>query len=58
MLLVNIHMKNVNGGDFDTNINRNMCMKVMLLFINIKLYIVYKYIYLYHVYCYLHHLCA
>ena len=28
MLLVNIHMKNVNGGDFDTNINRDMCMKV------------------------------
>ena len=25
---VNIHMENVNGGDFDTNINRNMCMKV------------------------------
>ena len=44
--------------DFDTNINRDMCMKVMLLFIDIKLRIVYKYIYLYHAYCYLHHLCA
>ena len=51
-------MKNVNGGDFDTNINRYMCMKVMLLFINIKLRIVYKYTHLYHAYCYLHHLCA
>ena len=50
MLLVNIHMKNVNGGDFDTNINRNMCMKVMLLFIDIKLRIIDKYIYLYHAY--------
>ena len=58
MLLVNIHMKNVNDVDFDTNINRDMCMKVMLLFIDIKLRIVDKYIYLYHVYCYLHHLCA
>ena len=58
MLCVNIHMKNVNGGDFDTNISRDMCMKVMLLFIDIKLRIVGKYIYLYHVYCYLHHLCA
>ena len=28
MLLVNIHMKNVNDVDFDTNINRDMCMKV------------------------------
>ena len=41
-------MKNVNGVDFDTNINRDMCMKVMLLFIDIKLRTVYKYIYLYH----------
>ena len=47
----NIHMKNVNGGDFDTNINRDMCMKVIILFIDIKLRIVGKYIYLYHVYC-------
>ena len=30
MLWVNIHMKNVNDGDFDTNINRDMCMKVMI----------------------------
>ena len=44
MLLVNIHMKNVNGGDFDTNINRDMCMKVMLLFIDIKLHIIDKYV--------------
>ena len=51
-------MKNVNGGDFDANINRDMCMKVMLLFIDIKLRIVGKYIYLYHAYFYLHHLCA
>ena len=51
-------MKNVNDVDFDANINRDMCMKVMLLFIDIKLRIVDKYIYLYHVYCYLHHLCA
>ena len=58
MLLVNIYMKNVNGGDFDTNMIRNMCMKVMLLFIDIKLRVVYKHIYLYHAYCYLHHLCA
>ena len=58
MLLVNIHMKNVNDGDFDTNINRDMCMKVMILFIDIKLCVVDKYIYLYHAYCYLHHLCA
>ena len=55
---MNIHMKNVNGGDFDTNMNRDMCMKVMLLFIDIKLLVVGKYIYLYHAYCYLHHLCA
>ena len=36
--------ENVNGGDFDTNINRDICMKVMLLFIDIKLRIVGKYI--------------
>ena len=58
MLCVNIHMKNVNDVDFDTNINHDMCMKVMLLFIDIKLCIVGKYIYIYHAYCYLHHLCA
>ena len=58
ILWVNIHMKNVNGGDFDTNINRDMYMKVMILFIDIKLHIIDKYIYLYHAYCYLHHLCA
>ena len=51
-------MKNVNDVDFDTNISRDMCMKVMLLFIDIKLRIIYKYIYLYHMYCYLHHLCV
>ena len=51
MLWVNIHMKNVNGGDFDTNINRDMYMKVMILFIDIKLRVVDKYIYLYHAYC-------
>ena len=45
MLLVNIHMKNVNGGDFDTNINHDMCMKVMFIFIYIKLPIIDKYIY-------------
>ena len=44
MLLVNIHMKNVNDVDFDTNINRDMCMKVMLLFIDIKLHIIDKYV--------------
>ena len=44
MLWVNVHMKNVNDGDFDANINRDMCMKVMLLFINIKLHIVDKYV--------------
>ena len=55
---VNIHMKNVNDVDFDTNINRDMCMKVIILFIDTKLRIVYKYIYLYHVYCYLYHLCV
>ena len=30
-MCVNIHMKNVNNVNFDTNINRYMCMKVMLL---------------------------
>ena len=50
--------KNVNDGDFDANINHDMCMKVMILRIDAKLRIVYKYIYLYHAYCYLHHLCA
>ena len=30
MLLVNIHMKNVNDGDFDTNMNRDIGMKVIL----------------------------
>ena len=44
MLWVNVHMKNVNDGDFDANINRDMCMKVMLLFIDIKLRIIDKYI--------------
>ena len=60
MLWVNIHMKNVNDNDvdFDTNISRDMCMKVMLLFIDIKLRIIDKYIYLYHAYFYLYHLCA
>ena len=50
---VNVHkypMKNVNDVDFDTNINRDMCMKVnvMFIFIYIKLRTVDKYIYLYH----------
>ena len=56
MLLVNIHMKNVNGGDFDANINRDMCMKVnvMFIFIDINLRTVCEYIYLYHAY----YLCA
>lgn len=57
-MLMNIHMKNVNGGDFDANMNHDMCMKVMLLFIDIKLHIIDKYIYLYHAYYYLHHLCV
>ena len=57
-MLVNIHMKNVNGVDFDANINRDMCMKVMFIFIYIELRIIDKYIYLYHTYCYLYHLCA
>ena len=51
-------MKNVNRGDFDTNMSIDMCMKVMFLSIDIKLRVDYKYIYPYHVYCYLHHLCA
>lgn len=59
----NIHIENVkimNDINFDTNINHDMCMKVnvMLIFIDIKLCIVYKYIYLYHTYCYLPHLYA
>ena len=54
MLWVNIHMKNVNNVDFDANMLIDMCMKVMFLFIDIKLRITDKYIYLYHVYCYLH----
>ena len=58
MMLVNIHMKNVNDVDFDANINRDMCMKVMFIFIDIKPRIVDKYTYLHHAYCYLHHLCA
>ena len=56
--LIEYSHENVNDVYFDANINRDMCMKVMLLFIDIKLRIVDKYIYLYHVYCYLHHLCA
>ena len=58
---MNVHMKNVNDVYFDTNINLDMCMKVMFIFIYIKLRIVDKYIHLYHAYlsiCYLHHLCA
>ena len=58
MICVNIHMKNVNDVDFDANISHDMCMKVMFIFIDIKLRIVCKYIYLYHAYWYLHHLCA
>ena len=52
--------ENVNDIDFDANINRDMCMKVnvMFIFIDIKLRIVGKCIYLYHMYFYLHHLCA
>ena len=41
---MNIHMKNVNGVDFDANINYNMCIKVMFIFIDIKLCIVDKYV--------------
>ena len=44
--------------DFDTNINRDIYMKVMFIFIDIKPRVAYKHIYLYHVYCYLHHLCT
>ena len=51
-------MENVNGGDFDTNMSRDMCMKVMFIFIDIKLHIIDKYKHLYYSYCYLHHLCA
>ena len=51
-------MKNVNYIDLDANMLIDMCVKVILLFIDIKLRIVYKYIYLHHAYCYLHHLCA
>ena len=43
-MLMTIHMKNVNDIDFDTNINHDMCMKVMLLFIDIKLHIIDKYV--------------
>ena len=42
---MNVHKsptKNVNDGDFDANVNRDMCIKVMLLFIDIKLRIVDK----------------
>ena len=37
-------MKNVDDVDFDTNINRDMCIKVnvMFLFIDIKLHIIDK----------------
>ena len=60
LMLMNIHMKNVNDVYFDTNISINMRMKVnvMFIFIYIELRIIDKYIYLYHEYCYLHHLCA
>ena len=34
----------MNDVDFDANINRDMCMKVILLFIDIKLRIVDKYV--------------
>ena len=44
MLWVNVHMKNVNDVDFDANINRDMCMKVMFLFIDIKLRVIDKYV--------------
>ena len=50
----NIYMKNVNDVDFDANINRDMCMKVMSLFMNIKLRIAYTYIHTYiHTYIYI-----
>ena len=51
-------MKNVNDVDFDANIDYNMCMKVMFLFIDIKLRTADKYVYLHHAYYYLYHLCA
>ena len=35
-------MKNVNDVDFDANINHDMCMKVMILFIGIELRIIDK----------------
>ena len=44
MMWVNVHMKNVNDVDFDANINRDMCMKVMFLFIRIELRVVDKYV--------------
>ena len=44
MMWVNSHMKNVNDVDFYTNMNYNMCMKVMILFIDIKLRIIDKYV--------------
>ena len=44
MLWVNIHMKNVNDVDFDANISRDMCMKVMFIFIGIEMRIVDKYV--------------
>ena len=37
-------MKNVNDVDFDTNMSIDMCMKVMILFIDIKLRVVDKYV--------------
>ena len=37
-------MKNVNDVDFDANMNRDMCMKVMFIFIGIELRVDYKYI--------------
>lgn len=53
----NLLQKNVNDADFDTNMLIDICMKVMFIFIDIKLCVVYKY-YLYHAYCHLHHLYA
>lgn len=50
--------ENVNDVDFDANMLIDMCMKVISIFIDIKLRIVYKYIYLYHAYCCLYHLCV
>ena len=57
-MYINLLQKNVNDVDFDANMSIDMCMKVMFLFIDIKLHIVDKYIYLYHAYFYLYHLCA